>query len=315
MSNLTQRILTAVVAIPIILFLCMSGGIYFLGFIVLASAMALREFYKLAETKGAKPLVAMGLVSGFFVNLSFYHAKLQIFVASLFNSMGIAIPFPTQAQLVLITFLVVVVALSLIELFRNDGSSLLNLSTTIMGILYISFFFGTFIGLRELFVPMDFPMLRYFSSESSFTDPVIAMQVYRWGGYTVISVFAMIWICDTAAFHTGTAIGRHKLFPRVSPNKSWEGAVAGFVAAILTAIVARYLVLEYLSFGSAIIIGTIVGIFGQLGDLIESLLKRDAGIKDSSNLSPGHGGVFDRFDSLLLVSPLVYLYLDFILFS
>ncbi|MBI3765813.1 MAG: phosphatidate cytidylyltransferase, partial [Ignavibacteriales bacterium] len=203
MSNLTQRVLTAIVAIPIIVIICMKGGIYFMGFIAVASSVALVEFYKLAEAKGAKPLVIVGVVSGFFVNLSFYHARLQISVAGLFNSFGIAIPFPTQAQLLLITLLVIVAFLSLVELFRNEGSPILNLSTTIMGILYISFFFGTFIGLRELFVPMDFPMLRYFSSESSFTNPAIIDQVYRWGGYTVISVFATIWICDTAAFHTG----------------------------------------------------------------------------------------------------------------
>ncbi len=131
----------------------------------------------------------------------------------------------------------------------------------------------------------------------------------------VISLFAIIWICDTAAFHVGSALGRHKLFPRVSPNKSWEGAVAGFVAALLAAAAAKYLVLEFLTLGSAVLIGAIVGIFGQIGDLVESLLKRDAGVKDSSTLIPGHGGVFDRFDSLLLVSPLVYLYVDFILFT
>ena len=146
-------------------------------------------------------------------------------------------------------------------------------------------------------------------------DPVAIDQVYQWGGHTVISVFATIWICDTAAFHTGTFIGRHKLFLRVSPNKSWEGAIVGFIFAVGTAIAAQHLVLKYMSVGNAIVIGIIVGVFGQLGDLIESLLKRDAGVKDSSTLIPGHGGVFDRFDSLLFVAPIVYLYLDFIVFT
>jgi phosphatidate cytidylyltransferase len=114
---------------------------------------------------------------------------------------------------------------------------------------------------------------------------------------------------------SGFVTARHKLFPRVSPNKSWEGAVAGFVAAVGAALGAKYLVLEYLTPGAAVVIGALVGVFGQLGDLIESLLKRDAGVKDSSHLIPGHGGVFDRFDSLLLVAPLVYLYLDFIFLS
>ena len=101
----------------------------------------------------------------------------------------------------------------------------------------------------------------------------------------------------------------------MSPNKSWEGAIAGFIFAVAAAIAAKYIVLEYLTLGAAAIIGSIVGVFGQLGDLIESLFKRDAGTKDSSRLIPGHGGALDRFDSLLLVAPLVYLYLDFIFFS
>lgn len=315
MTNLAQRVLTALIAIPIIVVICMVGGIYFFCFIALASAIALSEFYSLAKAKGAEPLVLMGILSGFFINLSFYHAKFRTFVVELFDRWGIAIPFPSQAQLLLITLLLIVVVLGLIELFRNKGSALLNLSTTMMGIFYVSLFFGTFIGIRELFVPLDFPMLRFFASESSFTDPAAIGQIYRWGGYTVISVLAMIWICDSAAYHVGMAMGRHKLFPRVSPNKSWEGAIAGFIFGVGAAVAAKYIVLDYLPTGSAIMIGMIVGVIGQLGDLFESLLKRDAAVKDSSALIPGHGGVLDRFDSLLLVAPCVYLYLDFILFS
>lgn len=315
MTNLGKRVLTAVVAIPIILALCLQGGALFFVFVAAASAIALREYYRLAEAKGARPLVGAGVIFGFLVNASFYHAKLSAMLAGFFQNRGIAIPFPSQAQLLLIILLAAVAVLSVLELFRNNGSALLNLATTTFGILYISLFFGTLIGLRELFIPLDFPMLRYFSSEASFTNPSAVDTVYRWGGAMVISLFAMIWICDTAAFHIGLAIGRHKLFPRVSPNKSWEGAVAGFVCALLAAAAAKVLVLGFLTMGSALVVGAIVGIFGQIGDLAESLLKRDAGVKDSSNLIPGHGGVFDRFDSLLLVSPLVYLYIDFIVFS
>lgn len=315
MSNLTQRILTALVAIPIILLICMQGGIFFFLFVAAASGIALWEFYRLSGHKGAKPLLSLGLITGFFINLSFFHVKLQTFVTGILIDYGLTIPFPSQSQLFLITLLTAVVVLVVVELFRNDGSALLNLSTTLMGVLYVSCFFGTFIGLRELFVPEDFPIFRFFPGMATIYNPVMVETVYRWGGYTVISLFAMIWICDSAAFHVGMKFGKHKLFPRVSPNKSWEGAIAGFVFAILTAIAAKYLVLEYLSLGSAIIVGIIVGVFDQLGDLVESLMKRDAGVKDSSALIPGHGGVFDRFDSLLLVSPIVYLYLDFILFS
>jgi phosphatidate cytidylyltransferase len=314
-NNLALRVITAVVAIPLIVVICMAGGDYFFGFITLVSTIALWEFYSLARLKGARPQRWMGLLFGILINLSFYHSKLRFYLAHLAENAGIALQFPSQAQLFLITLVLVVAVLSLIELFRNDGSAIVNLSTTICGLLYISVFMGTFIGIRELFLPLDFPMLRYFPNESSFNDPASIALLYRWGGYTAISIFATIWVCDSAAFHVGSAIGRHKLYPRVSPNKSWEGAIAGFLSAVAAAVAAKYIVLDYLTLPAAVIIGSIVGVFGQMGDLIESLFKRDAGTKDSSGLIPGHGGALDRFDSLLLVAPLVYLYLDFILFS
>lgn len=96
----------------------------------------------------------------------------------------------------------------------------------------------------------------------------------------------------------------------VSPNKTWEGAIAGFVFALATAAAAKYLVLPHLNLKLMLGMGTIVGTFGQAGDFVESLFKRDAGTKDSSNLIPGHGGVFDRFDSLLFSAPFIYLMLE-----
>jgi phosphatidate cytidylyltransferase len=100
----------------------------------------------------------------------------------------------------------------------------------------------------------------------------------------------------------------------VSPNKTWEGAVAGCVGAVAAFVAGKYLALPYLGVLEAAVCGAIVGVVGQMGDLVESLFKRDAGVKDSSTLIPGHGGVLDRFDSLLLSSPLLFLFLDFIVF-
>ncbi|HEX7357534.1 MAG TPA: phosphatidate cytidylyltransferase [Ignavibacteriaceae bacterium] len=181
------------------------------------------------------------------------------------------------------------IVLLLFELFRNNGSAIQNLGATLLGIFYLGIFGSTLIGLREFYPDIN--------------------GLYNQGGFLIISLFAVIWICDSAAFFGGTALGKHKLFPRVSPKKSWEGAIFGFLFAIITMILAKYIVLNFLSFKDVIIIGFIIGTFGQMGDLVESLLKRDAGVKDSSNLIPGHGGIFDRFDSLLFSSPIIYLYL------
>lgn len=182
--------------------------------------------------------------------------------------------------------------LLIIELFRNYGSAILNLGATLLGIFYFGLFGSSLIGIREFYPNID--------------------GLYKNGGLLIISIFASIWICDSAAFFGGTAFGKHKLFPRVSPKKSWEGAVFGFVFAIMAMIIAKYFLLDFLSFKDSIAIGFITGSFGQIGDLSESLLKRDAGVKDSSGLIPGHGGIFDRFDSLLFSAPLIYLYLMYL---
>ena len=97
--------------------------------------------------------------------------------------------------------------------------------------------------------------------------------------------------------------------PRISPNKSWEGAIAGFIFSVITMIAAKALFLEFLEWRDTIAVGIIVGIAGQFGDLIESMIKRDSRVKDSSSIIPGHGGILDRFDSLLFTAPAVYLYL------
>ncbi len=189
--------------------------------------------------------------------------------------------------------LIIVLLLLLTELYRNKVSAIRNIGVSLLGIFYIGFFTAAVLGIREFF---------------SYSD-----LIYTEGGYLIISILATIWICDSAAFFLGTAFGKHKLFPRVSPNKSWEGAASGFVFAILTMMAAKALVLDFLSWTDVTVIGIIIGILGQYGDLIESLIKRDAGVKDSSAIIPGHGGIFDRFDSLLFSSPFVFIYLNYFL--
>ena len=187
--------------------------------------------------------------------------------------------------------LLFMLVLSFSELFRKEGTTVANIGSTLMGVFYIGFFASAIIGIREIYPHFD--------------------SLYERGGYIIISIFATIWICDSAAFFLGTALGKHKLFPRVSPKKSWEGAIFGFLFAIGTMALAEVIILDFLGWNTIIAIGFIIGIFGQIGDLIESLLKRSANVKDSSNLIPGHGGIFDRFDSLLFSAPIIFLYLTY----
>jgi len=186
---------------------------------------------------------------------------------------------------------ILILLLLMIELFRNKGSVVKNLGATFLGILYIGLFSSALIAIRE-----------FYSNDN---------DLYIRGGYLIISILATIWVCDSAAFFGGTAFGKHKLFPRISPNKSLEGALFGFVFAILTMLLAKLVVLDFLSWTNVIVLGIIIGIIGQLGDLVESSIKRDSGVKDSSSIIPGHGGIFDRFDSLLFSAPAVWIYLKY----
>jgi phosphatidate cytidylyltransferase len=190
-----------------------------------------------------------------------------------------------------ILIICIIILLVITELFRNNKSVIFNLGASLIGIFYIGIFASTIISIREFFADSN--------------------VVYTEGGYIIISMLATIWICDSAAFFLGTAFGKHKLFPRVSPNKTWEGAIAGFVFAVLTMIASKVIILDFLIWRDVIVIGIIIGVLGQIGDLMESLIKRDTGVKDSSGIIPGHGGVFDRFDSFFFSAPFVYLYLLF----
>lgn len=128
------------------------------------------------------------------------------------------------------------------------------------------------------------------------------------GARWVLLVFTMAWLGDTAAYFSGRRFGRTKLYPRVSPNKTRAGLVGALAGSALAATLASATYLPVVALGEAVILGLATGLFGQLGDLVESLVKRSSNVKDSGNLLPGHGGLLDRIDAVLFVGPVVYLY-------
>lgn len=176
-----------------------------------------------------------------------------------------------------------IVFVFILELYRNKLNPMSNISLTFLGILYVSLPLIMFIKLAF-----------YFSQEYTY-------QI-------ILGFFILLWINDVFAFIFGISFGKHKLFERVSPKKSWEGFIGG---AIMTLLVAYILGIPFFLLNRAdwIIIGLIISITGVFGDLVESLFKRTAELKDSGQILPGHGGMLDRIDSVLLSSPLVFAYL------
>ncbi len=132
-------------------------------------------------------------------------------------------------------------------------------------------------------------------------------------GFAVGALFCT-WASDTGAYFAGRALGRHKLYPKISPSKTVEGLLGGLVAAVLVAIGVRHFFALPISIVDAVAIGTIAALLGTAGDLCESMLKRSVGAKDSSALIPGHGGVLDRFDAVMFVAPAIYFYVAFFAF-
>lgn len=157
--------------------------------------------------------------------------------------------------------------------------------------------------LSQLYVALPFALLNVLAFHN---DPISSSVAYN--PILPLSIFVFIWLSDTGAYCVGSLIGKHRLFERISPKKSWEGSVGGAVFSIASSFVfAHYY--DFLSVGQWAGLAAVVVVFGTWGDLTESLMKRQLGIKDSGNILPGHGGMLDRFDSALMAIPAAVFYL------
>ncbi len=173
--------------------------------------------------------------------------------------------------------------------------------------------------LSPAFIPLDNIRKRLSIAVSGLIYPslmftsIVLIRDADWGkgingGIVIIFILSAVWICDTAAYFGGKKFGRNKLAPVLSPNKTIEGAVLGLIGGAAWAVIVSPMIQSLLSTGQILITALIIGTIGQLGDLSESALKRSAGVKDSGTFLPGHGGVLDRFDSLITAVPAIYVY-------
>jgi phosphatidate cytidylyltransferase len=273
-----SRIITAVIFLPFLIASILIPWLAPLFIVIIAGAMlfGLYEFYVLAKKREIKPDVAAGFLGG----------------AALFTIFCFATPDPLQTRLDVQTVVLVLLALTIGTLVAATlrgapfDKMIASSGATILGVLYVVFLGGHLVALRTGFEQqLSAHLLSFF--------------------------FLVLMGSDTGAYYVGSAIGKHKLAPKISPGKTWEGVVGGVLAALALAAVAHFWFFRELPLKWALPLAAVMATLGILGDLTESALKRGAGAKDAAKILPGHGGVLDRLDSLLFNAPLIYYFAYF----
>ena len=290
MSELTRRVLFGVIAAPLGIIIIFYGGAALAALLAVVAALGAWEYFRIARASGLTPLEDIGIPLAGVVPL-FVHARyLRLY------------------ELPLSGMAVIVLAILALTIFTRgvDGKPLGAAASTVFGVLYtggmLSFGYA----------------IRYHDYTIESTGPAVGGVTIASGGLLLLLPVLLTWASDIGAYFVGRSLGRRKLMPSVSPGKTVAGAVGGLAATVLVAWLYTRFVLTpstQLAFvrGGVIVFGLLISLAAQIGDLAESLLKREAGMKDSSHLIPGHGGVLDRFDSLLFVLPVAYLLLNVLL--
>ncbi len=281
-AELRARFAVALVGVPVALLAIHAGGWYFGGLLAVLAGVAARELQALTAAAGGRPIGWLGIPA----------ASILVLLAAYEPTFG------AWADRALALLLALVLAALVVAVSRRstEAAPLLSVTATVAGALYTGGTLAFGVMLRHL-------------PDSVAADSHDPLE----GRLLVLYPLVVIWASDTAAYFAGKRFGRTRMAPRVSPGKTVEGGVAGLAAAIAAGALAGLVMRDLASFPVSPAIGALIGlalgIGGQLGDLAESLLKREAGVKDSGTLLPGHGGVLDRFDALFFSLPLAYVLL------
>ena len=268
--NLITRGVAGVVYVLILLFGILYNKYAFIAVFGFTLVLALNEFYRLIEDKTPHLISKLfNIISGTIIFISAY----------LFLEEKTMLALPLAALIYLLALLVSAILINRSDIFNT--------------IIYSAF--------GQLYITLPFCLLLLISYEYEMADPA---YFYAF----ILAIFVFIWVNDTFAYLTGVTMGKHKLLERISPKKTVEGFIGGIFFTMLAGVGFSFIFTEYTIFfwiGFAFI----ASIFGTLGDLFESLIKRTYKVKDSGQLIPGHGGILDRIDSLLFVIPAIYVYL------
>lgn len=279
MKNFIQRASTGLVFVAVIIGSILWNEYSFVAVFSLVIALGILEFYKLMNTEGIHPPKILGVFSGvsiFLINAGVHYEIFGnefLFVSFLFFFMFFAV-----------------------ELYRKKPNPFTNIAFSFFSLIYIAVPLALLVNITSITTSVDVEAV-YYRRE------------------LLIAYFFLVWASDSGAYVFGSAFGKHKLFPRVSPKKSWEGSFGGVVFVLAFAfgfykLIPLWGLSPALRFMDWAIIGAIIVVMGTFGDLVESLLKRSIYIKDSGSILPGHGGILDRFDSVFMSAPFVFVYLE-----
>lgn len=267
-----QRIIVALIGLPIALIPIWLGGLWSAGLLLILALIGGHEFYMMMQKGTFRPAYLLGLLG---ISALVLHPVRQLLPEPLATQLA-----PTSTN----TILVIALITTLIFTLYQTEQPLLTWFSTVAGIFYIGVL----------------------------SNQILALRLVEQGLWWLLFGVLITWANDVAAYFAGVSIGRNKLWPRLSPKKTWEGTVSGWICAALMGLIFVWLtpivspISAPISLAQGALIGFVGGILALFGDLAMSMLKRQVGVKDSGRLFPGHGGMLDRLDSPLFVLPFIY---------
>ena len=273
LSKSVTRLITGVIFGFTALFAIMAGGLWIVGLALIIVTLASKEYVKILEHKGFRPSLRIIILS------SFIFAALAYF---------------NRFDMVALAFTACSIMAFMSVLFKGKQPYIANVATTILGFVYCGWF------------PLHLLFLRDLGSHPLYEGLIKTNVTTEGAGYALLLFFAVI-LTDSMCYYMGCYFGKHKLSKVISPNKTIEGSIGGTLSCMIFCFIFGQVLM--IPWYHCIILGLLIAAFAQIGDLCESMIKRDAGVKDSSNILPGHGGFLDRTDSYILTIPVVHYYM------
>ena len=275
LSKSVTRLITGVIIGLMALAAIMAGGLYLVALVLAIVVLASKEYVTILEHKGFRPSFKIIIISSLiFAGMAYFN----------------------RFDLVALVFTVCSILAFMSVLFKGKQPYIANVATTILGFVYCGWF------------PLHLLFLRDLGSHPVY-DGFFKQNITMAGASYALLLFFAVILTDTFCYYVGCKFGKHKLSKVISPNKTIEGSIGGTVMCLLFCFIFGLAI--QIPWYHCIIIGILIAAFAQIGDLCESMIKRDAGVKDSSNILPGHGGFLDRTDSYVLTIPVVHYYLYF----